>query len=173
MGAVFVFVAKDVDSKITILESYTKHDEYGVEYKTVQTMIAYEKSNNLLHDSKRPSGSRTLLRLHRALEFVSHFMGSVSHLEDHHSTASVARDSYKRTLAKFHPWYIQKSASLAMYTLPYRRQLVERAFGGDIPDTHSDSNFVSESMNRLARLSEDVFNATQKLYDENNLLDLP
>lgn len=165
-------MAKDVESKINILDTYTKESEYGVNYRTVQRMIEYEKSTNMVSDSKRPSGSRTLLRLHRALEFVSHFMLEVSRLDDHNGTADVARECYKKTLAKYHPWYIRKSASLAMYTLPYRHQLVERAYSGSVPDFETTTS-VSESMNRLAQLAEEVFNATQKLYDEHNLLDLP
>jgi hypothetical protein len=172
LGAVFVFVAKDVESKITILQTYYKESEYGVNYRTIQTMIQYEKSKNILTDTKRPSGSRTLLRLHRALEFVSHFMQEVSRLDDDNGTAEVARDCYKKTLAKYHPWYIRKSASIAMYTLPYRRQLIERAYCGSIP-AYETPNSISDSMNRLAQLADEVFNAIQKLYDEHELLDLP
>jgi hypothetical protein len=172
LGAVFVFVANDVESKITILESYSKESEHGVYYRTIQTMIQFEKSKNILTDTKRPSGSRTLLRLHRALEFVSHFMQEVSRLDDDNGTAEVARDCYKRTLAKYHPWYIRKSASLAMYALPYRRQLIERAYSGSIPNYETQKS-ISDSMNRLAQLADEVFNATHKLFDEHELLDVP
>ncbi|CAG2119908.1 unnamed protein product [Medioppia subpectinata] len=174
MGAVFIFVAKDVKEKIQILEKYTKECDCGPHYGTLQKMIEYEKQNSLLRVdlSKRPSGARTLLRLHRALEFVSHFMLEVSRLDDHKGTADVARDCYKKTLAKYHPWYIRKSASVAMYTLPYRHQLVERAYAGRVPVT-DDRAYVSDSMNRLALVADEVFAATHKLYDEHDLLDLP
>ena len=174
LGAVFTFVAKDVESKINILKDYSKCKEIGVHYRTVQKMIEYEKTNNLLEMdiSKRPSGTRTLLRLHRALEFVSQFMLEVSRLEDDKGTADVARECYKKTLAKYHPWYIKKSASIAMYTLPYRYQLVERAYCGSVPSTETRVT-VSDGMNRLALVAEEVFNATQKLYDEHELLELP
>jgi hypothetical protein len=174
LGAVFTFVANDVQSKINILDKYSKCSEIGIHYKTVQKMIDYEKSNNLLELdlNKRPSGSRTLLRLHRALEFVSHFMLELSRLEDDKGTATVARDCYKKTLAIYHPWYIKKSASLAMYTMPYRHQLVERAYCGNVPDNETQDS-VLESMSRLAVVAEEVFNATQKLYDEHQLLELP
>ena len=174
LGAVFTFVANDVKSKIEILEKYSKCSEIGTHYTTVQKMIEYEKTNNLLEldYSKRPSGSRTLLRLHRALEFVSQFMLEVSRLEDDKGTADVARDCYKKTLSKYHPWIIRKSASLAMYTLPYRHQLVERAYCGSVPDNETRMS-VSDCMNRLALVAEEVFSATHKLYDEHDLLELP
>jgi hypothetical protein len=99
-------------------------------------------------------------------------MQEVSRLDDDNGTAEVARDCYKKTLAKYHPWYIRKSASIAMYTLPYRRQLIERAYCGSIP-AYETPNSISDSMNRLAQLADEVFNAIQKLYDEHELLDLP
>ncbi|XP_054164619.1 ceramide-1-phosphate transfer protein-like [Oppia nitens] len=174
LGKVFVFVANDVESKINILDVYLKESENGHQYQTLQSMIAYEKTSNLLKIdiSKRPSGARTLLRLHRALEFVAQFMLEVSRLDDDKGTAEVARLCYKRTLAKYHPWVIKQSASLAMYTLPYRYQLVQRAYGGTVPSSMS-SVTISDSMNRLAVIADEVFHATEKLFDEHDLLDLP
>lgn len=143
-------------------------------------MIQYEKSQNLLKDPKHMSGSRTLLRLHRALEFVSHFMLQVSKLDDHHGTSSVARECYRKTLAKYHPWFIQKSALLAMYTLPHRRQLIEKAFGMESATSSSNnsngipsSHGATESMAKLSAITDAVYQATHKLYDEHDLLNLP
>ena len=174
MGAVFTFVAKDVESKITILENYHKCPDIGQHYATLQKMIDYERTNNLLEKDleERPSGARTLLRLHRALEFVSLFMMEVGRLDDDKGTSDVARTCYKKTLAKYHPWMIRKAASLAMYTMPYRYQLVERAYCGDIPDTETRLS-ITDNMNRLALIADEVFNATQKLYEDHNLLELP
>ncbi|OTF76012.1 glycolipid transfer protein domain-containing protein 1-like, partial [Euroglyphus maynei] len=73
-GGLFTFVTKDVHSKIEILESYANDDNHGDHYRTIAMMIDFERNQNLLIDQKRPSGSRTLLRLHRALEFISIFL---------------------------------------------------------------------------------------------------
>lgn len=70
-------MAKDVDSKIAILDKYYKEENNEDQYKTLQSMIEYEKQKNILKDDKRPSGARTLLRLHRALEFIALFMAQV------------------------------------------------------------------------------------------------
>jgi hypothetical protein len=66
MGTVFGFVASDVQSKLDILEEFRKGDHKD-DFETVETMILYEKRENLLDNPKYVSGCRTLLRLHRAL----------------------------------------------------------------------------------------------------------
>ena len=66
MGSVFGFVASDVQSKLDILEEFRKGDQKD-DFETVETIILFEKRENLLDNSKYVSGCRTLLRLHRAL----------------------------------------------------------------------------------------------------------
>ncbi|KAH9511922.1 ceramide-1-phosphate transfer protein [Dermatophagoides farinae] len=170
-GALFTFVTKDVHSKIEILESYANDDNHGSNYRTIALMIEFERNQNLLIDQKRPSGSRTLLRLHRALEFISTFLMEVTKLEDDASTVSAARYAYNQTLAKYHPWYVRKSVQIATISLPYRRNLVERVYGGRYPN--GGAKKVNDNMSYMANITEQVFKATQKLYEEHELLDLP
>ena len=66
MGTLFGFVASDVTSKIDILQAF-KQGPNGHHFQTIEDMILYEESENKFSDSKYVSGSRTLLRLHRAL----------------------------------------------------------------------------------------------------------
>lgn len=91
--------------------------------------------------------------------------------EEKSSLASVGRESYKKTLAKYHPWLIQKSAMLALYSLPYRHQFIERAFGC-VP-TPEQMDKIGEYMLKLSQIADEVYNVTEKLYEEHNLLDLP
>ncbi|XP_015794773.1 ceramide-1-phosphate transfer protein [Tetranychus urticae] len=170
LGTVFSFVTSDVESKINILECYRNDQNCGADYKTLQSMIEYEAKNNLLKSEDRPSGARTLLRLHRALEFISKFILEVSKLEDLAATGPAARSAYQSTLAKYHPWVIRKTASLAMYGLPNREQLIIRAFGGE---PGGNKALYTQTMINLAELSETAYNITNKLYEDNNLLDLP
>merc|ERR1712215_435966 len=71
LGSVFGWVGSDVYAKITTLEKYLAGDNKE-HYQTIKSMIDYEVKNDLIKTKKRddPSGSRTLLRLHRALEFI-------------------------------------------------------------------------------------------------------
>ena len=178
LGTVFSFVAKDVDSKIAILESYRSDPETGANYETFQSMIKYEESEQLLQDQKRPSGARTVLRLHRALQFFSEFMDELAKVSGSCATSHLARDCYRKTLAPYHSWLVQKSASLAMYTLPSRDQLLSRSFApsdGQDDDQNSSDNWEhqSKTMNDLAAQSRQVYDLVQNLFEENRLLDLP
>ena len=67
-------------------------------------MIDYEHSENLLKNSK--NGTRNLLRLHRALQFISEFLKEVTKLDENDNTNSLAVLAYERTLMKHHSWVI-------------------------------------------------------------------
>ena len=60
----FKFVSTDVDKKISILRSKLVQDPEH--YKTVKSMMKYETQMKLT-ESDSSNGSRTLLRLNRAL----------------------------------------------------------------------------------------------------------
>lgn len=177
LGKVFSFVASDVESKITILQNYRSDPDIGENYVSIQTLIKYEEANNRLRDSKRPSGARTVLRLHRALNFFSLYMKELSVLDADSSSASIAKDCYKKTLANYHPWYLQKTVSLAMYTLPNKAQLIEKAFAAEEQEggqmSENACKEASDKMLELAKASELTYNIVEKLYNDKGLLDLP
>ena len=92
MGSVFKFVKSDVDDKgnyyviifllIFILVAILKRIHGEKQYKSVHSMMKLEKQNDLINykylDEKNPSGSRTLLRLHRALKMVALLLHKVA-----------------------------------------------------------------------------------------------
>jgi len=75
LGTVFGWVASDIDAKMEILRGL-KNGEQSEKYQFVQSMIQYEVDNNLIkHKAKDSStGTRNLLRLHRALEYIVAFL---------------------------------------------------------------------------------------------------
>ncbi|KAK8785596.1 hypothetical protein V5799_008039 [Amblyomma americanum] len=118
LGSLFGFINSDVKSKLDILEEYRQSPDTADNYETLNTMIEYEKQTEIIANEKKPSGSRTLLRLHRALEFVASLFKAISTANDDASVGKLAQESYDQTLAKHHPWLIRKGASIAMLTLP-------------------------------------------------------
>lgn len=166
LGSLFGFINSDVKSKLDILEAYRKSDDVGGNYETLNTMIEYEKDAGTIADTKKPSGSRTLLRLHRALEFIAALFKALSGANDDASVGKMAQESYDKTLAKHHPWLIRKGASLAMLTLPK----VEEIFAKALPDEKKDLRQLVTSVSEEAYK---VYNFTQSIYEQNNLLDLP
>ena len=165
LGTVFSFVNSDVVEKIGILKEY-RSSELGEEYKTIQSMINYEVQTKTTNNKKKASGSRTLLRLHRALDFITDFMKNVKTAEMDAKLSGIGAQSYDRTIAKHHPWLIRKGVHLAVYTLPTRIQFMEKL-------KVEDQAHTEELLGKVAELGHKIFEIVEKLYADNNLLDLP
>ena len=60
-------------------------------------MVKHELSTKAIKFKSRddPSGTRNLLRLHRALEFIVMFMESLNKLEDEEKCVTSAQEAYK------------------------------------------------------------------------------
>nr|XP_037269102.1 ceramide-1-phosphate transfer protein-like [Rhipicephalus microplus] len=198
LGSLFGFINSDVKSKLDILDDYRKSDDVGDNYETLNSMIEYEKEEGIIADEKKPSGSRTLLRLHRALEFIAalfkcregsvgpfphcplpevfQYKGTLPSMKGWaelsalptmmHLLRKMAKESYDQTLAKYHPWLIRKGASVAMLTLPKVQDIFAKALPEEKKDLRQLVTGVSEEATK-------VYNFTQSVYEENNILDLP
>ncbi|XP_069178702.1 ceramide-1-phosphate transfer protein isoform X2 [Procambarus clarkii] len=168
LGTVFNFVSHDIQKKVTILQCYCKGGA-GDYYYSIQSMIEYERENNILTSSDQQSGSRTLLRLHRGLEFIAGFFSEIHKASDESGLGSTASELYGRTLAKYHNWVLAKTASALLFMMPNKQTIIERITGGNTTiRAHNEALMpkVIEAMNS-------VYNLTQKLYEDYGLLDLP
>ncbi|XP_014236287.1 ceramide-1-phosphate transfer protein [Trichogramma pretiosum] len=130
MGSVFSFVSTDLKQKIEILQKLIDSDPEN--YVSIKKMVDYEKQSNLFHHNKYGNGSRTLLRLHRGLDFISEFLGQLNELSDTDNTSGVCQEAYNKTLAKHHAWLIRKAACVAMYTMPTREVLLKKVCGDNV-----------------------------------------
>ena len=61
-----------------------------------------------------------------SVAFIADFMRELHDRADDQKMGSVCQASYKRTLAQFHPWLVQKGALLAMHMLGTRGDIVEK-----------------------------------------------
>merc|ERR1712029_1280957 len=171
MGTVFGWVGSDVYNKVELLEKYLEGDKKE-HYQTVKSMIQYEVKNDLIKTKKKddPSGSRTLLRLHRALEYIIEFLHKIEDIEDEGYCSVISREAYEQTLMKYHPWVVQKAAKLAMGLLPTKKGLIAKVCpDGDeasLKKAHQDFPKADTAM-------RNVYEATQVFYKENNLLNIP
>lgn len=172
LGTIFLFVTSDLETKIGLMQGYRDNEKGGCNpaYLTIQSAVEYETQENLLRDTKRQSGARTILRLHRALEFLSSLMLNLSRLTEDAETSPAARDAYSNTLAKYHPWTIRTIASFAMRSLPHKRVLIESVLG---KEHSSNATLVNGKMLMLANVTENLFNVVDKYYDDHEIKDLP
>ena len=115
LGAVFEWATRDLAFKLVILKEHQRLDP--VHYRSIQSMIDYEiESGRVLNKDTAffiqpgkplPNGCRTLLRLHRALSFISAFLSEMRSAPDDASSASIAWNAYSLTMAKFHSWPVR------------------------------------------------------------------
>ncbi|XP_013060780.2 ceramide-1-phosphate transfer protein-like isoform X1 [Biomphalaria glabrata] len=164
-GTIFSFVTSDVEEKINILRDYRKSD-VAEKYKTIQSLLEYEVEQGTAKNTKKPSGARTLLRLHRALEFIAAFLLKLKETDNTVKFSSAAMKAYDDTLARHHPWLVKKAVHVAMYMLPSRLDLLKKM---GVEDNERGMQGISDLAHELTV----IFQVTEEAYSQDNLLDLP
>ncbi|NP_001089978.1 ceramide-1-phosphate transfer protein [Xenopus laevis] len=169
LGTIFSFVSKDAVSKIQIMESYLAGPN-GERYRTLQSMVEYELSSDLVDLTKRSdhtdSGCRTLLRLHRALRWLQLFLEKLRVSNEDSKTSTLCTEAYNDSLANFHPWIVRKAATVSFIALPYRNTFFEIM---NVGTTEEVVAMLGESMPYVTK----VYDFTQEVYSQHNLLELP
>ena len=171
LGTVFGWVASDVDAKLAIIRGH-RSGEQADKYESVQSMLAHEIETNMIKPKAKDSttGTRNLLRLHRALEYIISFLEGVPSLENQDKCCGMSQEAYKKTLMKFHPWVVQKAAMMAMHMLPTKEGLIQKIC--DAPDEDKIKE-VAKTLEEAVQAMQKVYEITQELYKEKDLLSLP
>lgn len=169
LGSVFTFISKDAVNKIDILVNFL-NGENGVHYSTIQSMVKYELDNGLVDLTKRDkypeSGCRTLLRLHRALRWLELFLERLRTSDEDSKTSVMCSEAYNESLSQHHAWIIRKAAGMAFCALPGRPTFFE------VMNVGTPDQVVAMLGEALPLISE-VYNITENLYTEHQLLQLP
>ncbi|CAK6975382.1 ceramide-1-phosphate transfer protein [Scomber scombrus] len=169
LGSVFGFISKDAVNKIQILVNHM-NDENGSQYVTVQSMVKYELENELVDLTKRgshpESGCRTLLRLHRALRWLELFLERLRTSKEDSKTSVMCAEAYNESLSQHHPWVVRKAAGMAFCMLPGRLSFFE------VMNVGQPEQVVAMLGEALPLISE-VYQITEDLYAQHNLLELP
>jgi len=171
LGTVFGWVATDVYNKMETVRGHRKSD-LSTKYETVQSMLAYEIETNMIKPKARDSttGTRNLLRLHRALEYIHAFLRGVPELESNDKCCQMSQEAYKKTLMRFHPWVVQKAALMAMNLLPTKNGLIQKLCD---PEDEEAVNKATNVLLDSVKAMNKVYEITQELYKEKDLLNLP
>ena len=171
LGTVFGWVASDVQAKIEIIKGHRKNGEVAEHYNTIQDMVNYEVGAKLIKYKARDSstGSRNLLRLHRALEYIKAFLEKLPGMETADKCCPVSQEAYKKTLMKYHPWVVQKAALVAMHMLPTKEGLILKICDNSEEAYQKALKTLKEAVSAM----DAVYDKTQEVYKENGLLELP
>ncbi|XP_060931018.1 ceramide-1-phosphate transfer protein [Limanda limanda] len=169
LGSIFGFISKDASSKILILVGHLK-GENGSQYATIQSMVQFELEKDLVDVTKRgihqESGCRTLLRLHRALRWLELFLERLRTSSEDSKTGVMCSEAYNESLSQYHPWVIRKAAGVAFHVLPGRPAFFE------VMNVGPPEQVVAMLGEAMPLISE-VYDITEKLYAQHNLLDIP
>merc|ERR1712226_1724500 len=171
LGTVFGWVGSDVWAKIVQLEKYLAGDEKE-RYQNIKSMIDYEVEHDLIKTKKKddPSGSRTLLRLHRALEYIIAFLHKLDDIQDADLCSVISVEAYEATLMKYHPWVVQKAAKLAMKLLPTKGGLTLKVH----PEGSEEGiKKTLENFPKAVSAMRAAYDALHVHYEEKNLLEIP
>lgn len=165
MGTIFGFVSSDIKAKIGILEEFRLNKEVCDKFLSVKSMMDYEMSAELLQKKDYVSGCRTLLRLHRGLDFTRDFLRKLAELNPDDKTSDACKVSYQNTLSPYHPFLIRQGANLAMYALPTRDVLLTKVC--------KDVSSSIKALPEMLQFTDIVYDRIQALYKLNDLLALP
>lgn len=137
-----------------------------MQYRTVQSMLKFEVSNSLVENEAKSSGAITLLRLHRAMEFISAFLEKLQDSDHNDRLSSIAVEAYDGTLAKHHCWFVKKAVRVALYILPTRQDFMAKI------GVKEDERSI-QSLNKLVSELKIIFEVIETYYAKYSLLDLP
>lgn len=168
LGTVFSFVKSDMDEKLEIMElQFSTHRTNGRTFRHLLDVVQYEIQQNITTSQTKPkSASRTLLRLHRTLLFISLFLRKFVEQESHEKPSVIAAEAYDKSLSPHHPWLIRKTVSVALVTLPGREDLLVRIYGEGRPRD-------KEALLATLELIEQVHRVVDEFFSSNNLQALP
>ncbi|XP_041864594.1 glycolipid transfer protein domain-containing protein 2 isoform X2 [Melanotaenia boesemani] len=147
-----------------------KVSRYTDAYHSVRSMIWVELNRGLVDfHHQTDSGCRTLLRLHRALLWLKLFLQKLAETPVAgrvKSPSELCREAYQSTLSVHHTWFVRKAAELAFIAMP------ERGFFFRLVCVQNQEE-LSMVLNRVVKAIAEVYDRTQKVLEENGMLDLP
>ncbi|KAK2886065.1 hypothetical protein QQF64_020186 [Cirrhinus molitorella] len=136
-------------------------------YRSVRSMLEAELQRGVVSfDTQTPSGSRTLLRLHRSLLWLQLLLGKLGTEREERTMGELCRDAYLEVLAPHHPWLLQRAAELVFRAMPDRSVFLQLV----CVRTQEEAEPV---MRVVVATIREVHQRTQKELEIRNMLDLP
>ncbi|CAG9537770.1 unnamed protein product [Cercopithifilaria johnstoni] len=160
----FSFVEKDLLEKEKILHEL--HAADPAHYDTVNSMVSWECRSG----APSEKGSRTLLRLHRALLFIVDFLKNLKDSREGDQISALCQESYDSTLSKHHSWIVRKLVGVAIHFLSSRDYLLNVLVNERSPQYEHE---VKQAITKLIDVTEKVFHRLQQIYESKNILNLP
>uniref|UniRef100_A0A0X3NP06 Ceramide-1-phosphate transfer protein n=2 Tax=Schistocephalus solidus TaxID=70667 RepID=A0A0X3NP06_SCHSO len=180
LGKIMYFVLRDVSKKLEILNNLRDpkiSPDYFENFVSVSKMCSFETSQ---YENNKPvgklftSGSRNLLRLHRALIFIIYLFERICTEPEEKTLCELAQSAYEETLANHHSWVVRNAVTVAFHALPYRQQFIEKMVAVQPADTQLTTieacrDFLLKQGIPALKKAYDVTEAIFKKFDMLNL----
>eukprot|EP00040_Diaphanoeca_grandis_P012276 m.62381 g.62381 ORF g.62381 m.62381 type:complete len:210 (-) comp23140_c3_seq1:267-896(-) len=170
LGKVMSFVVSDIDSKMKILEDYVA--ESPQVNSNLQSMIQFEVDNNLTANTKKASASRTLLRLHRALEFIVALIDGLVNETENKSASAISRAAYDNTLSPHHTWIVRTGVQVSLKMIG-SRETIEKSFFEYACESNPNEETGKANTKIICTQIRRAHQVVQQLYDQHQLHQLP
>ncbi|XP_062871102.1 ceramide-1-phosphate transfer protein, partial [Trichomycterus rosablanca] len=173
LGPMIRFFTYKVEEKIALIRQLahedSTHHPSGHAYHSVHSMLEVELQRGVVSfDREKPSGSRTLLRLHRSLLWLQLLLeklwagpgpGALS-------LGEACDEAYSEALARYHPWLLQWAARLAFAALPNHTLLLDMV----CVTSHQEAEPIIRS---IVTAIKEVRHRTHAELEKRNMLELP
>lgn len=189
LGPVVGFFTYKVQEKITLIHQLTgedsgkyrlltpppnkfpllTHNPHGHTYHSVRSMLDAELQLGVVSfDRQTPSGSRTLLRLHRSLLWLQLMLTKLwpESGQVRRSLGEACEEAYSEALAPYHPWLLQRVARVAFKAMPEYTVLLRMV----CVNTHEEAEPV---IRIIIKAITEVRHRTHTELEKRNMLDLP
>ena len=176
----------EIDGKLKILQAH--YDEHGDSHSVLKGAVEWEVTEGAVR-TKKPSASRTLLRLHRAMEFILAFVKAIAASGPDDKPSSLCSKAYASTLSHHHAWLVRKAVGVAFMAFPNRSSLLTTwlGSGGGVSGTTSNGESSSSSsaaaaaaiswnmapIHDLIDSMEKIYSSVDTLLTSRDLLDIP
>ncbi|XDV46591.1 hypothetical protein PO909_014464 [Leuciscus waleckii] len=183
LGPLVGFFTHKVEEKITLIRQLSLEEStifmtedaqrvappphHSHAYHSVRSMLEAELQRGVVSfDSQTPSGSRTLLRLHRSLLWLQLLLEKLVTEPEGRSMGELCRDAYLEVLAPHHPWLVQRAAELVFHAMPDRKVFLQLV----CVRTQEEAEPV---IHVIVAAIQEIHRRTQRELEIRNMLDLP
>lgn len=180
LGPLVGFFTHKVEEKITLIRQLSLEESTILTkdaqrvapppdhaYHSVRSMLEAELQRGVVSfDTQTPSGSRTLLRLHRSLLWLQLLLEKLATEPEGRSMGDLCRDAYLEVLAPHHPWLVQRAAELVFRTMPDRKVFLQLVCVRTQEEAEPVMRVIIEAIREIHR-------RTQTELEIRNMQDLP
>lgn len=189
LGPLVGFFTYKVQEKITLIRQLAEEDSWKYRllippsanstlltynqqkhnYYSVRSMLDSELQLGVVSFVRQtPSGSRTLLRLHRSLLWLQLLLMKLWPESGHvrRSLGEVCEEAYNEALAPYHPWLLQRVARVAFKAMPEHTVLLSMV----CVNTHEEAEPIIQT---IIKAIIEVRHRTHTELEKRNMLDLP